>query len=338
MSTRNDKSGIRQVAEKAGVSIATVSRVLNRSDKVSPDTRERVLRVLEDSDFRPNAAAKALATSRTRTIAAIIPTLEHSIFAVFLNAIEDELAQAGYSLVIATHGFDQDVEVRRCNEVLRLGAEAIILSGSQHKPDFLRTLHNTGVPCLITSVYQPDYPYPTYGYDNRTLGTDAIRYLAGLGHRHISVVHGPLADNDRMQLRVQGVRDALQFVDDLELTMHEASLGVGGGNAVASEWFARKQLPEACLCLADVLALGVLFEAGRHRVTVPDAFSLMGFEDLEWAAHCTPKLTTIALPAAEMGRAAASALVARLDREKPLDHQLFSALIIERDSTTTRQR
>jgi len=323
---------------QAGVSIATVSRVLNRSDKVSKNTRDRVLQVLEQSGFRPNAAAKALATNRTRTIAAIIPTLEHSIFAVFLNAIEDQLAKAGYSLVIATHGFDPDVELTRYNEVVRLGAEAIILSGTEHNDTLLKTIRAARIPCLMTSVYDQRYDFPTCGYDNKALAVDAINYLAALGHRRITVIHGPCTNNDRMQLRVQGVTQAAGAIDQVQVTLQEASLGVAGGSAVAKQWFATDTLPDACLCLADVLALGVIFEAHNQSISVPDAFSLMGFEDLDWAAHCSPALTTVALPAADMGRAAANALVAKLDEDMALDHQLFGGKIIERASTRQRKQ
>ncbi|MEM7258666.1 MAG: LacI family DNA-binding transcriptional regulator [Pseudomonadota bacterium] len=332
----NSSSGIRKIAQKAGVSIATVSRVLNDSSKVSPDTRERVLSVLENSDYRFNAAAKALATKRSRTIAAIIPTLEHSIFAVFLNAIEDQLAKEGYGLVIATHGFDKETEVRRCNEVLRLGAEGIILSGADHNTDWLNTLKTSGVAILFTSVYQPDNPFPSFGYDNRALAAKAIGYLADLGHRTISVLHGPCENNDRMRLRVEGIRQAENLHKDIDITLQQVPLHVTGGSGAARDWVNANQLPDACLCLADVLALGVIFESQKQQINIPQELSVMGFEDLDWAASCSPALTTVALPAAEMGRAAARAMVGHLDDKVDLTHRLFGAEIVERESTGRR--
>lgn len=329
------KSGIRNIAQKAGVSTATVSRVLNDSVKVSTETRERVLKVIAESDFRLNAAAKALSTNRTKTIAAIIPTLEHSIFAVFLNAIEDQLAKVGYGLVIATHGFDKKTETRRCKEVIRLGAEGIILSGADHDSEWLKTMHASGVPVLFTSVYDPRGLYPSYGYDNYALGMQAIDHLANLGHKHIKAIYGPCEYNDRMQLRVAGIKSAGKRAG-IKLSLEQVELGVAGGSNALRNWSDNNDIPDACLCLADILALGVMFEAGKQSIGIPDQLSVMGFEDLDWAACSTPSLTTIALPAAEMGRAAAMALVRKLDDDITIEHRLFSASLIERESTRSK--
>lgn len=334
----NDTTGIRNIAQKAGVSTATVSRVLNDSSKVSPATRERVHKVLQQSDYRPNAAAKALATSRTRTIAAVIPTLEHSIFAVFLNAIEDALAKAGYSLVIATHGFDNESEVRRCNEVLRLGAEGIILSGADHDTEWLNTVRASGIPILFTSVYKPEGAFPSYGYDNQALAQQAIDYLVALGHQNIAVLHGPCVENDRMRLRVEGVKSAIQKHSNISIALEDTSLNVAGGSRVVNRWVKKKNLPDACLCLADVLALGAIFESHKQSIAIPNQLSVMGFENLDWAATCSPSLTTIALPAAEMGREAAKAMVMHLDNDVTLTHRCFTAEIVERSSTAQQTK
>lgn len=333
----DSKPGIRSVALQAGVSTATVSRVLNNSGQVSENTRNRVLHAVQHAGYQPNAAAKALATSRTRTIAAIVPTLEHSIFAVFLNAIEDQLAQHGYGLVIATHGFDKETEAKRCDELLHLGADGIILSGADHKRDWLNSLVVSEVPVLFTSVYQPSGPVPSYGYDNELLSSQAIDYLIGLGHKSIRVLHGPCANNDRMRLRVNGAKKAQKKNRKIDITIEETTLNVSGGSQAMRAWIDNEHLPDACLCLVDVLALGVIFESYKHHINVPEHISVMGFEDLDWAATCAPSLTTIALPAAEMGRQSATALVDHLDNAKPLKHRLFDAQIIERESTTRRK-
>jgi len=336
MNSGNTKSGIRKVALQAGVSIATVSRVINESDKVSIATRDRVIQVLNKSGYRPNAAAKALATSRTKTIAAIIPTVRHSIFAIFLEAFEDQLAKAGYNLVIATHSFDSTTEFNRCNEVLHLGAEAIVVSGADHHPQFYETLKSSNIPCFFISVHRPANPYPTFGYDNYQLGESAIEYLAGLGHTTIHVIHGPTTNNDRMSDRIEGVLAAQDKNRNINLNLTEAELDVSGGSAASRDWFSTNKLPHACLCLADILALGVIFEAHRHNVTIPDQMSLMGFENLDWTRDCSPTLTTIDLPAMEMGEAAATALVDCLDNGVTPTHRLFNAGIIERESTRAR--
>ena len=295
------------------------------------------MRAIEQSNYRPNAAAKALATRRTRTIAAVIPTLEHSIFAVFIKAIEDELALSRYSLVIATHGFDKHAEFDRCNDVVRLGAEAIIVSGAEHDDRLVSSLHASGIPLLFSSVYNPKAPVPTFGYDNQQLGSNAIDYLVSLGHKQIGVVHGPTAHSDRMALRVEGVRAANRRHSNILIDYVEAPISVSGGASALSHWHDEQSIPEACLCLSDIAALGVIFESQRLNLSIPGDLSVMGFENLSWAQHCSPSLTTIALPAATMGQTAARALVEHLDIGQPLKHSYFDAEIVERMSTCERK-
>ncbi len=336
VTTGNKKQGIRQIALEAGVSTATVSRVINGSDTVSQTTRDRVTDILLQTGYRPNAAAKALATNRTRTIAAIVPTLRHSSFAIFLDAFEEALASKGYNLVIATHGFDPATEAKRCEEVLQLGAEAIVLSGSQHEPAVVNMIKTSDCPFLFISVHASNENVATFGYNNQALAEQAINYLAELGHQQIHVIQGPIVNNDRMADRVIGVKDAARKNKNINVTLFETELGAEGGSTVFGNWIADKQLPHACLCLADVLALGLLFEANRHNLKIPEQMSLMGFENLDWTPHCSPSLTTIDLPAEIMGREAAIALVEKLDNGIEPNNRMFKANIVERGSTRMR--
>ncbi len=337
MDQPNDSpSGIRQIARQAGVSTATVSRVLNGSARVSDDTRARVLKAVTQHNYRPNAAAKALATRRTRTVAAVIPTLEHSIFAKFMNVLEDELAAAGYSLVIATHRFDYRSELKRCSDVLHLGAEAVIVSGADHDPELPTLLATANVPFVYTSVYAPDSAVPTFGYNNSRLASDAVAHLAALGHQDIAVLHGPTAANDRMRHRLIGVRDAAQRNPAITLTEIESPIGAAGGAEQLAAWVESGRLPDACLCLADVYALGILHEAQRRAIRIPDELSVMGFENLDWTANSAPRLTCLSLPTVEMGQATARGIIAHLDDGQPLADADFAATIVERESTRQR--
>ncbi|MEM6986138.1 MAG: LacI family DNA-binding transcriptional regulator [Pseudomonadota bacterium] len=326
-------AGIRHIAHQAGVSTATVSRVLNGSARVSEGTRARVMQAISQHNYRPNAAAKALATRRTRTVAAVIPTLEHSIFAMFMNVLEDELAAAGYNLVIATHRFDYQTELKRCSDVLHLGAEAVIVSGAEHNPALLSLMRDARIPCVYTSVHAPDSEVPTYGYDNRALAVRAVQYLADLGHRRIAVIHGPTDVNDRMRLRVAGALDGARANPAIDLMTIEATIGAQGGAEQLAQWAKSDALPDACLCFADVYALGILQEAQRLGIQIPHDMSVMGFENLDWTANSFPRLTCMSLPTVDMGKATAASIVGHLDQNLPLSHQLFEAEIVERAST-----
>ncbi len=331
--TIGNKRGIRRIAEAAGVSIATVSRMLNSSANVSDRAKKTVSNAITAHHYQPNAAAKALATNRTRTVAAVIPTLEHSIFAVFMNAMEDQLAAHGYSLVIATHQFDYDTELRRCHDVLNLGAEALIVSGAEHSPNLTTLLESTSIPCLYTSVYMPNEAVPTLGYDKASLANNAIQYLYNLGHPRVAVLHGPLNNNDRMRERVSGIKTVINQNADLHIELNEAPIGAEAGKEAISSWHKNNAMPQACLCLTDVNALGIVLGAHELGISIPRDISVMGFEDVDWSKHCTPALTTIALPTEQMGRQAADVLVSHLDDGVELEHRELHGSIIERNST-----
>jgi LacI family transcriptional regulator len=304
---------VRGIAGATGLSVATVSRVINGAINVAPRTRRQVLDAIAAAGFEPNAAARALSTRRSRTLGALIPTLAHSIFATFLNGIERESARHGYALVVATTGNDIAVEAARARDLLQLGAEGLIVSGARRDAGFEALIAQRRLPVVATSIYNPRYVLPTIGYDNRALGRLALRHLRDLGHRRIAVLHGPLAENDRTRLRLAGVR---------------AALGT-------------RPTPTALLCLSDVLALGALFEARRATIEVPAQLSIMGFDDLDWAAVCEPPLTTLRLPTARMGELAARALIDFLDRGAPIRACLLAADTVVRESTAappTRRR
>ena len=323
--------GVRDIARATKLSTATVSRVVNGAADVAPETRQRVLDAVNRLGYLPNSAARALSTRRSRTIGAIIPTLAHSIFATFLNAVERELALHNYALIIATTGGGGlQNEARRARDLLDLGAEGLIVAGVARDRAFERFVVERGLPVVATSVFDPANPLPTIGYDNRALGRVALGHLVTLGHRRIAVLHGPVADNDRTVMRLEGVRDA---AEGLDLRLIETTLDAGGGAAAARQALALRARPTALLCLSDVLALGALFEARRAQLDVPRQLSVLGFDDLDWAAVCDPPLSTLHLPTELMGRLAAQALVQRLDHGLPIRALKLEAGFVGRAST-----
>ncbi|MEP3275027.1 MAG: LacI family DNA-binding transcriptional regulator [Stappiaceae bacterium] len=326
------KPGVRTLAKATGLSVATISRVLNKSQSVTGETRDRVLKAMQEIGYTPNASARALATKRTRTIGAVVPTLAHSIFARFLNAVEQELALNGYGLVIATTGHDLQVEEQRARELLDLGAEGLIFSGADHTDGLFKWLKTTGIPAVCTSVSQGRAGLPAIGYNNTNIGLTSVRYLLSLGHRHISVIHGPKDTNDRTRMRLAGVQSA-GIGKDAKIEFFETSLDVEGGSRAAQDILKTRAQPSAIFCLSDILALGVLFEAGRQNIAIPEQLSLMGCDDLDWSAHSAPPLTTLKLPTARMGQEAARSLVDFLEHARTIKTIELGASVLERQST-----
>jgi len=286
---------------------------------------------METVGFVPNPAARALSTNRTRTIAAVIPTLSHSIFASFLNGIEVELAAEGYALVIATTDNSKSAEEDRSLALLDMGAEALILSGAEHNPGLLKQIYARKIPTLCTSIFSPDYELPTVGYDNFAVAADAVEFLRGLGHRQLAILHGPTKDNDRTRERLAGVHDRLQ--DGMTAICIETDLSSHGGVSAIKHFLTLEERPTAILCLSDVLALGASFELQRQGVSIPQDVSIMGFDDLEWADIHEPGLTSIHLPTTKMGQKSAQLLVDLLENGTPIEHTKLETRIIVRGTT-----
>ncbi|MEO1459407.1 MAG: LacI family DNA-binding transcriptional regulator [Pseudomonadota bacterium] len=351
------RSRLRDVAEAAGVSVATVSRVLNKATSVSDRTRRKIEAAISDLGYTPNPVARALTHGRTRVIAAVIPTLGHSIFSRFLHAIEDELAEHGYTLVVATTRESPAVEQARTRALLEMGAEGVILSGTERDPALVALVSAFRVPAVLTSVYEPGAAFPTIGYDNAALARRAVRHLVSLGHRRIAVLHGPALRNDRTRARLAGVAAELEAAGGgrgrkgrrpagnghggalpaVSAEYVEAALSEAGGCAAAARALAAGGAcgarPTALLCLSDVMALGALFELQRAGLSVPGDVSVMGFDNIAWSGHAEPALTTIALPVERMGRAAASALINRLEEGAEIQPQLLPGRLVIRAST-----
>lgn len=332
---RQARGNIRQVAQATGVSVATVSRVMNGSDKVSPATRERVIEISRKLGYVPNPAAKALATNRSRVIGVVVPTLAHSIFATFLDELEQEFSKLRFSVVIAMSNGNLTEEHARARDMLAMGAEALVLSGAEHADGLLELIALHQTPVVYTSIFSRTSKVPMIGYDNKGLASQAAQFLIDLGHSRIAVLHGPAASNDRTRLRIKGVRDAVRrSASDVAVEFCPTSLDSAGGVTATKAVLSGGFKPTAILGLSDVLALGALFESPRHGLVVPDDLSIMGFDDLAWSAFTNPALTTVSLPTQEMGVVVAQKLAAFLDHAEPITSQRLDAAIIERGSTS----
>ncbi|MEM6482677.1 MAG: LacI family DNA-binding transcriptional regulator, partial [Pseudomonadota bacterium] len=299
------KANLRDVARNAQVSVATVSRVLNSPDVVKPDTRQRVEAAIEELGFFRSAAARAINTGRTKIVGALIPSLDNDIFALTIDAMEDRLADFGFSLVVATTEEDPDKEARKAKELLDIGVEGLFVPGVTHSEELYAIMRRFRVPTVVISYYDPSFEIPTIGYDNHEAARIAMQHLLDLGHRKILVVHGPTENNDRTRERLAGSRTDRH---DVELSFVLTELSVAGGcNAVIECQNQHKEI-DAYLCVSDVLAFGVIFELQRLGYKVPFDVSVMGIHNLPSAPSLSPSLSTVDLPARKMGQRAAEAL------------------------------
>ena len=303
---------------------------MNGATNVSPETREKVLLASKMLNYLPNPAARTLTTKKTKIIAAIIPTIEHSVYAKFIAGMEQTLAKRGYSLVFAISNSDEEQEKDAAEKLLGMGAEAFVLSGGRHDPELIELLTRRGVQFVFTSIWAPGGDVPTIGYDNFALARGAIHHLHRMGHQDIAVVHGPEVLSDRTTWRKRGAKSAESA--EIKLEFFEEELSVGGGKLAAYSMLKHKTEFTAALCLSDVMALGVYTAHSENNLVVPDDLSVMGFDNLDWSVHISPPLTTIDLPARKMGESAVTSLMDFLEDGAPIERKFFEAKIIERAS------
>ncbi|WP_424930716.1 LacI family DNA-binding transcriptional regulator [Amaricoccus tamworthensis] len=318
------RANLRDVASKAGVSVATVSRVMNNPDSVAPDTRERVETAMRALHWTPSAAARAINSGRTRFVGALVPTLDSDIFARVLAEMESRLALHRLSLVVATTGGDADIEAQKAQALLDIGAEGLLVSGAAHSPEFRALLERTRLPAVATSWYDPDFLLPTVGYDNRAAANLALGHLADLRHTRIAVLHGPVENNDRTEARLSALRES-----DVELSFHQTALSVAGGRDATREVIRATPQPSALLCLSDVLAAGAIYECHHAGIKVPQDMSIIGTDDLPGSSQLHPALTTVHLPVGRMGRIAADAIANWVEaHQRPADRLLDIELMV----------
>lgn len=327
--------GIRDVAKHVGVSTASISRVLNNPDSVSPDLRNRIDAAILELGYIPDAAARALSSRRTRTIGAIIPTVDNAMFARGIEALQSYLALQGYLLLLSTSGYDPETEARLAQNMVSRGIDGLILRGDTHTDALRRLLAAQRIPFINVGVYHPDKPYASVGGDNEGAAWRACRYLIELGHRKIGMVAAISSHNDRATARIAGVRRALA---DSGLSIPpewfiEVPYRLDDARQAARSLLAADEQPTAVVCGNDVIAYGVMLEAERNGLKVPDDLSVMGFDDLEWSRHLRPSLTTMHVPTDEIWTRAGEYLVKSLADLSPALHHEVDVSLVVREST-----
>ncbi|KAA2262340.1 LacI family transcriptional regulator [Solihabitans fulvus] len=356
-------SGLAEIARAAGVSISTVSRVLNRKAGVNEETRLRVLGVLAELPYTPRGLG---ALQRTGVIGLLVPELSNPVFPAFAEALETRAARLGYSSLLCN---TRAASVRRDNgngsgaamgeaamgeeEYVRMllarGVEGMVFVspeitnvevpvGEAPRPSYYAKLLDDGVQMVFLNGATPALDVPDVTVDEQLAGYTATRHLIELGHRRIGFVSGP-ARSLPSRLKRAGWAAALEehgLPADAEFVAHAPFGAEGGGTAVAE--LLDTVRPTAVICSSDHMALGVLREAHQRGLSVPGDLSVVGFDDIPLAAYSSPALTTLAQPIEEMAAAAVDELVHRLDpdRRRPSGNytRVFRPRLVLRESTS----
>lgn len=302
------------VARIARVSTATVSRALTQPGKVKAATAARIREAVQALGYVAHGAARALASRRTRTIGAVIPTLDNAIFAHTAHGLQKTLDDAGYTLLLGSHEFDAEVEARVTRALIERGVDGLVLLGTTHHPSVFQMIEMHQIPYVLTWALDTAGRHPCIGFDNRAAAVRIARYLLDIGHRDFAMISGVTHGNERAAERLDGVRQALA-ARGIALPpgrVVEKPYTLAAGREGLREVMRGSPRPTAVVCGNDVLAIGALSECHAQGFIVPRDVSVTGFDDLEMAAVVTPALTTVHFPTADLGTYAARHLLARL--------------------------
>lgn len=326
---------LRDVARFAGVSSATVSRMMNRPEAVSGDTRERITAAINHLGWVPHAAARALATQRTGTIGAVFPTVSNEHFASAIQELQEALESAGYTLLLGCSQYDTQREYNQIRNMLERGVDAVVLVGETHHPQLYPTLTQRGVPFVNTFTYRRDSKYPCVGIDNHKAFFDFTTYLLSLGHRRFAMLSQTADSNDRALARREGVRDALaeHGLGISAAHMVEGFWGVKVGRELFSRVMNTQQPPTAIICGNGTFAIGAMLEAIKCGLDIPNELTLAGFDDFEIMSELPTPITTVSVPSAEIGRKAAQMILGALSGEgRPASIECEAAIVIRASS------
>jgi LacI family transcriptional regulator, gluconate utilization system Gnt-I transcriptional repressor len=300
------------VAASAGVSSATVSRYFSAPEKLSAATVERVRQAVEAQGYVPNLIAGGLASSRSRLIAAIVPAISQSLFASTIQAMTDELAAAGYSVLLGLSGQEDEHLDAVLRSVLGRRPDGIILTGAVTEPETRARLKAAGTP-IIETWAMPDDPIDmAVGFSHEEVGRALAARVVETGRRRPLVL---AAEGRRSGARMQGFAEALLAASrpEPDYLLFPAPTRFSHGRQGLAQALDSGLRPDAVVCTSDWKALGVLVEAQARGLSVPDDLAVIGFGDLDFAAAAEPALTTVRIDGAAIGRQAAAFLLQRAD-------------------------
>ncbi|MEU1309571.1 LacI family DNA-binding transcriptional regulator [Streptomyces cinnamoneus] len=325
-------TNIKDVAERAGVSVATVSRVLNGRSPVT-ETRERVLAAVAELGYRPNVVARALRTARTRTLGLVISDLRNPFFTELADAVEQEARRLGYSLIIGNAGESPERQDDYIRTLLDRRIDGLMVSSAGTGSAMLGDVVASDTPLVLLDRAVPGVAAPCVRAEGREALTELAAHLAALGRRRPAVIVAP-AGTPTGDERLDLFRTALAG-HGIELPPERIAESPdpspAGGRRMMRALLDLPEAPDAVLATDNLMALGAWDEIRDRGLRVPADLALVAFDDVAWFAHLDPPLTAIAQPTRELGRAAVHALLERIEG-RPADSVLLPARLVRRRS------
>ncbi|MEQ6887789.1 substrate-binding domain-containing protein [Halomonas sp. CS7] len=332
---------LKDVARQSGVSVTTVSHVVNGTRRVAPATQVRVQRAIAELGYRPDSIARALKSNRSRTIGMIVTAANNPFFAEIIRGVEDHCFAHGYSLMLCNTG---DADTRQLSYLQALRdkrVDGLIVMTAHSGPEFLAALARQPLPTVLMDAD------PTSGEDIAVVNDDsrlgarlAIEHLLARGLTDIALLTGP-ESHPRSRERLAGALETLE-----EAGLHPpasrivaTNLMADGGHEAMQRLLSEASPPQALFAFNDLVAIGAMRAAREHGLRLPDELSVVGYDDIELGRYLTPALTTVHQPVYELGAMASAQLIERLERGRPLQPVLqLDPRLVVRESVRESER
>ncbi|GAA2724330.1 LacI family DNA-binding transcriptional regulator [Cellulomonas aerilata] len=330
------RASISDVAQQAGVSLGTVSNVLNRPDRVSEATRDRVQRAIEQLSFVPNGSARTLRAGTLTTVGAVLLDIANPFFTEVARGIEDRLGQDDHTLMLASSDEDPVREHRYLRLFEEHGVLGVLVTPAEAEIDHLLALQRRGVQVVLLDRRSPSPAIASVAVDDVAGASMAVTHLLGLGHRRIGFINGPSTIEQCVDRRA-GMLRALTTAGLDASAMVEVEvpfLNADGGEAGATELLALDDRPTALFCVNDLTALGAMRTLRAHGLRIPQDVAVVGYDDVNFASMLTTPLTSVRQPTHELGRTAADLLLRAANglAEEPAHVEFQPELVVRASS------
>ena len=328
---------LRDVAKAAKVSVGTVSNVLNRPEVVAPETLARVQGTIKDLGFVPNGFARHLRSGHSRTLGLIVPDVANPFFTEVARGVEDAASKRDYAVFLCNSDESASKEDRYINVLIEQQVRGVLITPTDVKSDRLDAMRDRGIAVALVDREIKGRKQCSVSVDDVHGGQLGIEYLTGLGHTDIAWVCGP-DSIPQVADRGAGVAKAAKFAGAKVETIRVSLMNTTQGEEAAKKILALKTTPTAIFCANDLDALGVMRTLRENKFKIPEQVSVLGYDDIEFAASAAVPLSSISQPAYQMGVTAADLLLNECEEAETHEHQQirFQPQLVERASTGKR--
>ncbi len=330
---------IYDVAREAGVSMATVSRVVNNNPNVKPQTRKKVYEAIERLGYRPNAVARGLASKKTTTVGVVIPDISNPIFSEVARGIEDIANMYHYNIILCNADKKKDKEIRVVNTLLEKQVDGLLFMGGIVTEDHIQAFKTSNVPIVLCATSDEKESMPSVDIDHEGAAFDAVSELIKQGHAKIAMISGTLQDPSNGYARYQGYKRALEVAG---LPLREEYVRIGNykyesGMEMTKFFLGLEDRPTAIFTANDEMAIGAIHTIQDNGLAVPADISIISVDNIRMASMVRPQLSTVAQPMYDIGAVAMRLLTKLMKKENVQQNRvILPHELIHRQSVVAR--